>query len=241
MSVLNLLLWYHNMLLVSLTSSTYIEALTIGLIYGTIFCTSECLPIIASYIAGTGAGFRKGIVITLIYNSGRLSSYAIIGGIVGLIGGSVNFLLDEAALASFRGYSVYVLGIITILIGIHMLIGTRKKSACTKECDSIDEWKVGRTDFRAFTLGLSRGLIICPPLFALLAYSIPFATPLDSLALAVLFGLGTTLSPMLILGGVTGWLLNKAPLFRKWLSILGSITIIALGLGTILITILTPI
>ena len=228
------------MLAATLIPPTYLEALTIGLLYGTIFCTSECLPIIASYIAGTGAGFRKGIVITLIYNSGRLLSYVLIGGIVGLIGGSVNFLLDEAALASFRVYSGYVLGIITILIGIHILLKTRKNTMCTKECESVDEWKVGRLDIRAFTLGLSRGLIICPPLFALLVYSIPFATPLDSLALAFLFGLGTTISPMLLLGGVTGWLLNKAPLFRKWLSILGSGALIALGLGTILLTIFTP-
>ena len=228
------------MLAETLVPSTYLEALTIGLLYGTIFCTSECLPIVASYIAGTGAGFRKGVVITLIYNSGRLLSYALIGGIFGLIGGSVNFLLDEVALASFRVYSAYVLGIITILIGIHILLKNRKNSTCTKECESIDEWKIGRLDFRAFTLGLSRGLIICPPLFALLVYSIPFATPFDSLALAFLFGLGTTISPMLILGGITGWLLNKAPLFRKWLSIIGSGVLIVLGLGTITLTILIP-
>jgi hypothetical protein len=46
---------------------------------------------------------------------------------------------------------------------------------------------------------------------------------------------------MLVLGGVTGWLLNKAPLFRKWLSIFGSGALIALGLGTILLTLITPI
>jgi sulfite exporter TauE/SafE len=228
------------MLAVTLVPSTYLEALTIGLLYGTIFCTSECLPIIASYIAGTGAGFRKGVVITLIYNSGRVLSYALIGGIVGLIGGSVNFLLDETALTSFRIYSAYFIGLITILIGIHILLKAKKNSGCQKECESIDEWKVGRLDVRAFTLGLSRGLIICPPLFALLAYSIPFGSPLDSLALAVLFGLGTSISPMLLLGGVTGWLLNKAPLFRKWLSILGGVGLIALGIGTIILAFITP-
>ena len=218
---------------------TYLEALTIGLLYGTIFCTSECLPIIASYIAGTGAGFRKGIVITLIYNSGRIVSYALIGGLFGIIGGSVNFLLDDTAFASFRVYSSYAIGITTILIGIHILLKNRKNSTCKKECESIDEWKIDRLDLRAFSLGLSRGFFICPPLFILLVYSIPFGTLFDSLALAILFGLGTSISPMLILGGVTGWLLNKAPLFRKWLSIIGSGALIVLGLGSIFLTILT--
>ncbi len=51
--------------------------------------------------------------------------------------------------------------------------------------------------------------------------------------MAVLFGLGTTVSPILVLGGVTGWLLNKAPLFRKWISIAGGAILIALGTITI--------
>jgi sulfite exporter TauE/SafE len=221
--------------------TTYLEALTIGLLYGTIFCTSECLPYLASYIAGTGAGIRKGTVITLIYNSGRLISYTLIGVIVALVGGSVTQLLTEATLASFTIYSSYAFGIINILIGLHILLKIKKNySNCAKECKSIDEWKIARNDFGAFTLGLSRGLIICPPLFALLVFSVPFSTPLDSIALAVLFGLGTTLSPMLVLGGVTGWLLNKAPLFRKWISIFGSGALIVLGIGAILLAILLP-
>lgn len=223
----------------NMVSFTYLEALTIGLLYGTIFCTSECLPIIASYIAGTGAGLRKGIVITVVYNLGRIISYALIGVLFGFIGGSVGFLLDDSAFASFRVYSSYFIGIITILIGIHILLKNKKNSICEKKCESMDEWKIDRLDLRAFSLGLSRGLFICPPLFALLVYSIPFGAPFDSLALAVLFGLGTSISPMLVLGGVTGWLLNKAPLFRKWLSIIGSGALIVLGFATIFLTIFT--
>jgi threonine/homoserine/homoserine lactone efflux protein len=49
-----------------------------------------------------------------------------------------------------------------------------------------------------------------------------------------LFGLGTALSPILLLGGATGWLLNKAPLFRKWISIFGAGILILLGIGTLL-------
>jgi sulfite exporter TauE/SafE len=89
-----------------------------------------------------------------------------------------------------------------------------------------------RFDVRAFVLGLTRGLIVCPPLLLLLLYSIPFAAPIDSFFMAVLFGLGTALSPILLLGGVTGWLLNKAPLFRKWISIVGAGILIVLGLST---------
>jgi sulfite exporter TauE/SafE len=221
----------------TLVSVTYIEALSIGLLYGTIFCTSECLPYLASYIAGTGAGFRKGILITLLYDAGRLISYTLIGVMVGIIGGSVASILDELSLLSFRIYSAYAIGIITILIGVHIFFRSRKNNYnCASECKNVDEWKIGKYDFRAFTLGLTRGLIICPPLFALLVFSVPFGSPLDSIAIAFLFGFGTILSPMLLLGGVTGWLLNKAPMFKKWISIIGSGALIVLGTLTIILT-----
>ncbi len=224
----------------TIISATYIQALSIGLLYGTIFCTSECLPILASYIAGIGAGFRKGTIITLIYNAGRLISYTLIGVGFALIGGSLAFFIDEAILLNFRVYSAYIIGLITILIGVHILLKAKNNQRnCSKECSYVDEWKVGRYDLRAFTLGLTRGLIICPPLFALLAYSVPFATPIDSVALAFLFGLGTILSPMLILGGVTGWLLQKATLLRKWISYFGSGALIILGISTILLALIT--
>jgi sulfite exporter TauE/SafE len=88
--------------------------------------------------------------------------------------------------------------------------------------------------FGAFTLGLSRGVLLCTPLMLLLIYAFPFVSPIGTVAIAVLFGLGTVLSPMLVLGGITGWLLNKAPLFSKWVSIAGSGILILLGAVTLI-------
>jgi cytochrome c biogenesis protein CcdA len=56
--------------------------------------------------------------------------------------------------------------------------------------------------------------------------------------LAVLFGLGTSLSPLLFLGGAVGWLLEKAPLFRKWISILGGAALVLLGIAVLSIAII---
>jgi putative Mn2+ efflux pump MntP len=104
--------------------------------------------------------------------------------------------------------------------------------------DSVPDKAYAKFDLRAFSLGLSRGLIVCPPLFLLLVtYSAAFTTPLDSFVLALLFGIGTALSPILLLGGVTGWLLTKAPLFKKWIAILGGALLIVLGLSTLISTI----
>lgn len=219
----------------------YIEAFAVGLLYGLVFCTSSCLPYIASYIAGIGADFRKGVIVTLIYNIGRVTAYALIGGLIGVLSGVFRFVVSEPSISPFQQYSSYAFGIVTIAIGVSILLKSKTASQdCNPECNkNMGLKKIGeRFDVRAFSLGFSRGLIVCPPLAMLLLYSIPFATPVDSFALAVLFGLGTAISPMLLLGGVTGWLLNKAPLFRKWISILGAAVLILLGIATLANTII---
>jgi threonine/homoserine/homoserine lactone efflux protein len=43
---------------------------------------------------------------------------------------------------------------------------------------------------------------------------------------------------MILLGGVTGWLLAKAPLFRKWISLAGGGILILLGLFTMVSSII---
>lgn len=219
----------------------YLGAFAGGLFYGTVFCTASCLPYVASYIAGTGAGFRKGIVITMMYNSGRVTAYALIGGSIGLLSSVFRTFISEASLIPFQTYSSVAFGIVTMIIGVHILL-KGKSSSCNRDSGAQGTLPVEklskRLDLRAFSLGLSRGFVICAPLLALLLTSVAFASPFDSFILAILFGLGTALSPILLLGGTTGWLLNKAPLFRKWISILGAAILILLGISTLLTTIM---
>jgi len=214
-------------------SNPFLGALVGGLFYGFAVCTSACLPYVTSYIAGIGAGFRKGVVVTLFFNSGRIAAYAVLGAAIGIF----KFLVSDKFFTSFQSYSSFAFAIVTIAIGTSILLKSKSSSSCTHDCQNVNNvnvTKIGqRFDYRAFSLGLSRGLLLCTPLMWLLLYSVPFGPPIDSLALAVLFGLGTALSPMLVLGGATGWLLNKAPLFRKWISIFGGAILIALGLITL--------
>jgi sulfite exporter TauE/SafE len=214
-------------------SDPFVGAFVGGLLYGLVFCTSACLPYVTGYSAGIGAGFRKGVAVTLIYNLGRIAAYALIGGLIGFFSGLFRFFVPESMISPFQIYSSLAFGIVSIVIGISILLKSKSSlSGCKQDNKSLTiQGKSHRFDYKAFLLGLSRGLVVCPPLIALLIYSIPFANPIGSLGIAVLFGLGTALSPLLLLGGVTGWLLNKAPLFRKWISIAGAAILIVLGIG----------
>ena len=120
----------------------YLEAFTVGVLYGLAFCTSACLPYIASYIASIGAGFRKGVLVTLIYNSGRITAYALVGGLIGILSGVFRFLVDEAAFSSFQEYSSYAFGIVTIAIGVSIFQKNRSPSC---ECAPNDTEKPATT------------------------------------------------------------------------------------------------
>jgi sulfite exporter TauE/SafE len=219
-------------------SNPFLGAFAGGLLYGLGVCTASCLPVLASYIAGVGSDFKKSVKITAIFNSGRIVAYALIGAVVGLFGGLLRFFVSDTAISPFQVYSSIAFGAVTIAIGGWLIWKARKPSCdCNIQGDAtVTAGKVSRfgVDFGAFTLGLTRGLVICPPLIALLLYALPFSNPLGSVGIAVLFGLGTAISPMLLLGGVTGWLLNKAPLFRKWVAIAGGVVLIVLGIIAIL-------
>ena len=149
----------------------YLEAISVGLLYGLVYCTPTCLPYIASYIAGVGADFRRGTMATLIFSFGRITSYALAGGLVGILSGMFRVVVNESSFLAFQQYSSFVFGMVTILIGTVVFMKSR---ATTCNCPPAGNTTMktkrrsGRFDAGAFSLGLSRGLIICPPLAILL-------------------------------------------------------------------------
>lgn len=212
-------------------SNPYMASLALGLLSGLVFCTSACLPYVASYIAGVGSGFRKSVLITVTYNGGRLMAYALIGLALSITKLSVG----DAFFSSYQNYALVALGIVSTAIGVNMIYKS-KNLACREKCNcptanSNGNIPARKIDLQVFLLGLSRGLIVCPLIAPVLVYSVTTTAVGDSFFLAVLFGIGTTLSPLMLIGGVTGWLLNKAPLFRKWVSIAGGLTLIGLGVN----------
>ena len=212
-------------------SNPYLASLVLGLLYGLTFCASACLPYIVSYIAGIGAGFKKGVIVTTIYNAGRIVAYAIIGTVVGLVSATIS----EDFFSGYQQYSAIAFSAITIFIGATILM-KKQGTPCDCKQQTPDRFGISkitnRFDLKAFFMGFTRGFILCPPLIALLVYAATFSQ-INSTIMAVLFGLGTALSPLLILGGATGWLLNKAPLFSKWLSRIGGIALVVMGLSVL--------
>ncbi len=224
------------MTLLEQISNPYLASLVLGLIYGLTFCTSACLPYLVSYIAGIKAGFRKGVTVTLVYNSGRIVAYAIIGTLVGLF----QTVVSDTVFSSYQPFSSIIFGVFIIVIGVSIFYKKPTTGCVSKNIESpkgILKNVKQRFDVRAFFMGFTRGFVLCPPLIAILLTAVTF-TQVNLTLIAVLFGAGTALSPLLFLGGAVGWLLEKAPFFRKWTSILGGAFLVLLGASVLLLTLI---
>jgi len=222
-------------------SNLYLDSLVKGFGMGLVACTPTCLPYIAGYIASTGANFRRSVLITMIFNAGRITAYTLIGALLGIFSGLTRYFVDESTFSLLQSYSVIVFSIVTIIVGASLIYKNRKPpSSCDcKQSPLNPKWLTNRFDVGAYTLGLSRGFVFCPALIVLLSSTVLFASPLNSVVFSVLFGIGTAISPMLLIGGVTGWLLSKAPLLRNYIAYAGAIIIILLGIITLISSLLS--
>jgi thiol:disulfide interchange protein DsbD len=213
-------------------SNIYLGSLVLGLFYGLSLCAPSCLPHITSYIAGVGAGFRRGLAITATYNIGRITAYTLAGSLAYMF----KLFIDDDAIRPYQSYASIIFGLVTIIIGASLIKRGNPSCQCSLQ-GAISFSKshfFGRVDAGSFAMGLTRGLIICPPLMALLTYAVAAPNPLNPLLLAFLFGLGTAFSPIFLLGGIAGWLLNRATLWKRWISLAGAGILIILGISAIL-------
>lgn len=214
-------------------SNPYLASLVLGIVYGFFYCTSICLPYISSYIAGIGAGFRKGVKVTAIYNSGRIAAYSVIGILTALF----KVFISDSLFGSYQKYSSLAFGIALVVIGISIFFPKHSRDQCAMkkhEPQGFLKAVKQRFDVRAFSMGFTRGFVLCPPLIALLLYGVTSFPQINPTFLALLFGLGTAASPLLLLGGMTGWLLEKASLLTKWISRFGGAILILLGISVLL-------
>ena len=160
---------------------------------------------------------------------------------IGTIAGFLRTLVDQAFFETYQAIFSAIFAIVIIVIGASMFF--KKKNSCDTCVPEIVKPQEGlggfwqKFDVRAFFMGFTKGFVLCPPLVAFLLYALTNYQA-NTTVLAVLFGLGTALSPMLILAAVVGWLLEKAPLFRKWTSILGAVVLILLGVSILVLALI---
>jgi len=165
----------------------------LGLSFGWGPCVASCGPILISYVAGTKKGILKSISVYLIFSLSRIFVYLILGLLVFLAG---RFFTEQF----LGGSSKYILiggGIFIIIMGILVALGKRIefKSWCR-----FQEKFLQRDKKSILLFGLITGFLPCAPLLVVLSYiALVSKTWWQGLFLTFSFGLGTLLSPLILL------------------------------------------
>jgi len=158
---------------------------------------------------------------SLLYNLGRVTSYTIIGGIVGSLGSVFSFS------GTARGAVAILAGIFMVIMGISMLGIFPWLNKFTPRLPRFLRRKAGAAGKGKgpFIVGLLNGLMPCGPLQAMQIYALGTGSFLTGALSMFFFSLGT-LPLMFGLGVFIMFLGSK---FTKWMVGIGAVLVVVLG------------
>jgi sulfite exporter TauE/SafE len=177
--------------------------------------------------------------LSVIFNGGRVVTYGLLGLAVGLAGGA--FLVEGV----YALWGAIFFGVAVALIGIWIAVRRRPGSACG--CRGEASWaqrlwhrveprEGDGGELSAAGMGLLIGLVPCPPLIALLVFSAAVGSAGTGLVLGLLFGVGTVISPIVIVAAAAGWfserIAKEAPVMRSGVRRVAGLMLVVLGIWT---------
>lgn len=192
------------------------EALTLGVIYGFGPCTISCAPIVIPLIMSSSKNGKQGLFQAFIFGLGRIVSYCVLGFLTGYLG----YLLKNFISPQLIGIFMIIVGILTFL--------RKYPKACSFAC------KI-KGNYTSFVSGIIIGISPCVPLISALSLAIASKSAINGLLIGLIFGIGTLLSPMLILGFFAGWWSKRSEKFHDVNLIVCSLFLIILGILYLLV------
>lgn len=184
-------------------------------------CMTQCVP--QGENSGETAGNTKASKIrpSLLYNTGRVISYTVIGGIVGALGSVISFSgVAKGIVAIFAGVFMMIMG----LNMLNLFPWLRKFNLKMPKFLTRNITGKGNSPFY---VGLLNGLMPCGPLQAMQLYALSTGSPVKGAISMLLFSLGTV--PLMFGFGAVSSLLSKK-FTKKMLTVSASLVII-LGFG----------
>jgi sulfite exporter TauE/SafE len=199
-----------------------------GIILGSGPCLSFCAPLLTSYSVIYNKGIKDSSISYLIFSICKVISYMALA----IIWVKIINLFSLSLLSEYSLFVYKVLAIFIILIGIATLF--YKKDNPSRICQIVHKKNIKNIAVMGFLVGLSP----CLPLFGILNYiAIISNNPAQTALYSIIFGAGTTISPLLLIVVFTAKFsetLSKNKKINKIIKIIAGLTLIVLGLRTIL-------
>ncbi|BDG01906.1 sulfite exporter TauE/SafE family protein [Anaeromyxobacter oryzae] len=214
-------------------AGTIAMAFVTGLLGGFGHCLPMCGPLVGAFaLAGAPRGTARALQGQLAYHAGRLTTYAMVGGVMGMTGSFVNV---AGRLAGVTAAASVIAGVVMVLMGLGaagLALSVRRieARAAGKLSALARTLLEGGAAGRLYPLGLVLGFLPCGLSWTLFLGAAGTGHPATGLLLALVFGLGTL--PALLLAGVaTSWLGARA---RGVLYRAGGLLVAALGVVFVL-------
>ncbi len=214
--------------------------------FASLHCISMCGGFVAAYslriggVQPAGAGFEAALQphvlwAYLLYNAGRLTTYALVGGIMGLVG---SFIAASGQLMGIQGLASVLAGIFMILLGLNLgrwvpymtWLQPIWSSQAGRLNDLGKRFASSTMKLGTFPLGLLLRLMPCGPLYAMEINAAGTGSIPQGMLIMLAFGLGT--APMLYgLGLVSSTVGRRLP--RRLFQV-AALVVVLLGLFTLL-------
>lgn len=186
---------YGMLFLIGLMTSVHCVAMCGGI------CLTQCA---AKETGSKSSSKLAAIRPSLLYNTGRVVSYTVIGGIVGALGSVVSF--SGAA----KGIVQIAAGIFMIIMGLNMLglfPSLRKFTPRMPKIFAKGIYRQREKGASPFIIGLLNGLMPCGPLQAMQLYALSTGDPLKGAFSMLLFSAGTF--PLMFAFGALSSMLSR--------------------------------
>ncbi|MGE5893868.1 MAG: sulfite exporter TauE/SafE family protein [bacterium] len=186
----------------------YFLSFTTGLLGGFGHCIGMCGPVIGSYTlhAAGERGHGTGIFIHLLYNAGRITTYAFIGSLMGLTGSFVNV---TGRIAGFQDIIVVIAGLMMIVMGLS-IIGLlrvtgpleKRNTLVIKAMRAVLE---NDSPWKYYPFGILLGSLPCGLSYSMFIGAAGTGNMLTGLFFVLAFGIGTV-PALLLVGTAMTWL-----------------------------------
>lgn len=199
----------------------YLTAIVMGLAGG-LHCAGMCGPLVLAVTAKNPFVGSK-----IIYNSGRVLTYGILGLGAGALGSIIQF-------TAFQNVLAYVVGAVLLLMGLGAIQGVRIP-VLTFLVNRFTSWlktlfgKFLQGKRNIFFLGMLNGLLPCGLTYMALAYCLTLNNFTEGFLFMIIFGLGT-IPVMVGVLWVLGITLHKLKLNYRKISM-----IVLIGIGSLII------
>ena len=189
---------------------------------------SQCIPVVDDDNGKTPK--NKIILPSLLYNTGRVISYSVIGFLLGGMGMLLTGGGGMGIPLLLQGILKIIAGLFMVIMGINMLgwIPLLRKFQIRfpqRLADKIN--KKRRRENRPFFVGLLNGLMPCGPMQSMQIIALGSGNPVSGMAAMLMFSLGTV--PLMLGFGSMVSALGKK--YTKIVMRVGSVLVVVLGLA----------